>query len=98
MMTRRDLLLALGSTLVEPRFTLAQSSNRKYRLGVLESSVATMKDAHWVAFFQHLGEIGLVEGRNLMIERRHADGRPERFPALAAELARLKCDLFFTGG
>src|SRR5690349_7364278 len=95
---RRKVILALGGTMIEPGFALAPVTNRKYRLGILETSAATISDAHWVAFFQHLGAIGLVEGRNLTIERRQADGQLERLPALAAELAKLKCDLFFTGG
>lgn len=95
---RRKVILALGVTMIEPGFALAPVTNRKYRLGILETSAATISDAHWVAFFQHLGAIGLVEGRNLTIERRQADGQLERLPALAAELAKLKCDLFFTGG
>ena len=45
-----------------------------------------------------LREFGYVEGRNVMFDRRYADGRPERLPALAAELVRLKVDLILTGG
>jgi putative ABC transport system substrate-binding protein len=44
-------------------------------------------------FRQALGELGYVEGRNVVIEHRSADGRIERFPALAAELIRLRVDL-----
>jgi putative tryptophan/tyrosine transport system substrate-binding protein len=51
-----------------------------------------------VAFVQRLSELGLTEGRNLLIERRHADNKLERLPAMAAELAKLKCDVFFGGG
>lgn len=95
---RRKLILALGAALLDPAAALAQARNGKHRLGVLVSSAAVLKDAHWVAFFQRLGELGLVEGRNLIIERRQADNRLDRLPALAAELAKLKCDVFFTGG
>jgi putative ABC transport system substrate-binding protein len=56
------------------------------------------KEPHYVAFVSRLGELGLVEGRNLLIERRHADNNVERLPALAAELANAKCDIFFGGG
>jgi hypothetical protein len=40
-----------------------------------------------------LRELGYVEGRNLAVERRFADGRPERLPELASELARLHADV-----
>ena len=98
MTSRREFIMALGAAMIEPGPAHAQGANRKYRLGVLTTSAATFKDAHWVAFFQHLGELGLVEGRNLIVERRHAAERVDRLPALATELASLKCDVFFTGG
>ena len=98
MTSRRELILALGAAMIRPGPAHAQVPNRQYRLGVLTTSAATFKDAHWVAFFQHLGELGLVEGRNLIVERRHAGERVDRLPALATELAKLKCDIFFTGG
>lgn len=98
MTSRRKIILGLGAATIVPGSALAQSSSRKYRIGVLVTSAATLKDAHWVAFFQHLGELGLVEGRNLIVERRSANERLDRLPALAAELVKLKCDIFFTGG
>ena len=48
-------------------------------------------------FRQALSELGHVEGRNIVIEYRSAEGRIERFPALAAELVRLKVDLIVAG-
>src|SRR5512138_971086 len=98
MTSRRKLLLAGSAGMLAPRVLLAQTGNRRHRLGILASSAAVFKDAHWMAFFQRLGELGLTEGRNLVIERRHADNHLERLPALAAELAKLKCDVFFSGG
>jgi ABC-type uncharacterized transport system substrate-binding protein len=50
------------------------------------------------AFRQGLLELGHVEGQNITLEIRSADGRPERYPGLAAELVRLKVDLILTGG
>jgi putative ABC transport system substrate-binding protein len=50
------------------------------------------------AFKHGLHELGYTEGRNLVIEYRSAEGRAERFPALAAELVRLKVDLIATRG
>ena len=48
------------------------------------------------AFRQGLGELGYIEGKNLIIEYRYADGRPERLPALAEELVRLKVEIIVT--
>src|SRR5438477_13084908 len=50
------------------------------------------------AFRQRLRELGYVEGHNLVIEYRDAEGKPERFPVLAAELAGLKPDVMVTAG
>jgi ABC-type uncharacterized transport system substrate-binding protein len=94
---RRRLMLTLGAALVAPRLAFSQAPTRKYRLGVLVNNSASLKDTHWIAFFQRLQELGLVEGRNLEIERRIAENQLDRLPVLAAELARLKCDVFFSG-
>ena len=48
------------------------------------------------AFRQGLRELGYVEGQNIAIEYRFAEGQPERLPALAAELVRLKVDVIVT--
>ena len=93
---RRKLVLSLGAGVLAPSLAFSQAP-RKHRLGVLLSNSESLKDAHWIAFFQRFGELGLVEGRNLVIERRSAENRPERLPGLAAELAKLKCDVFFGG-
>jgi len=71
-----------------------------YRRPLIEANFVdpVIDEPQNLAFVQHLGELGLVEGRNLSIERRHGDNRLERLPALAAELAKLKCDVFFAGG
>jgi putative ABC transport system substrate-binding protein len=50
------------------------------------------------AFLQGLRDLGYVESKNLVIEYRDAEGRPERFPRLAAELAALKVSVIVTGG
>jgi putative ABC transport system substrate-binding protein len=50
------------------------------------------------AFRQGLRELGYVEGKNIIIEPRWAEGRPERLPEFAAELVRLKVDVIVTGG
>ena len=50
------------------------------------------------AFRQGLRELGYVEGKNIVIEWRSAEGKPDRLPELAAELVRLKVDVIVTGG
>ncbi len=76
---------------------LAQPAGRVWRIGWL-SLLNTYNEPYARAFVQRLGELGFVEGQNLVIERRDADGHRERVPALANELARLNCDVFFTSG
>src|SRR5436189_1202840 len=51
-----------------------------------------------VAFNQGLRELGYTAGRNILIEYRWAEGKPERFPALAAELVALKVDVIMSAG
>ena len=98
MISRRKLLLAIGAgALAVPRFAWAQPAGRTYRIGWLQS-INDINDPYSQAFVQRLRELGLVEGRNLVIEFRHADGRPERLRDLAVDLARENCDLFFGGG
>ena len=98
MITRRKLLLTIGaSALAAPRWAWTQTAGRSYRIGWVSAS-DSFKEPYALAFVQRLAELGFVEGRNLSIERRHADSRLERMPALSAELGKLKCDAFFGGG
>lgn len=76
----------------------AQEARKVYRVGVLETTSVALNAANLDAFRLGLKELGYVEGRNLVIEYRSADGRPERFPALATELVRSKVDLILTRG
>jgi putative ABC transport system substrate-binding protein len=65
---------------------------------MLETTGEAAKPADITAFRQALRGLGYVEGQNLNIEYRSADGRPDRFPALATELIALKVDLIVTRG
>jgi ABC-type uncharacterized transport system substrate-binding protein len=76
----------------------AQQPRKLYRIGMLEAIPAAKNAANLDALRKGLRELGYVEGRNLIIEYRSADGRAERFPDLAAELVRLKVDLIVTRG
>ena len=84
--------------LVAPLGAPAQQWGKVYRIGILEAIPATQNAANLNALRKGLRDLGYVEGRNLIIEYRSADGRAERFPELASELVRLKVDLIVTRG
>ena len=75
---------------------LVRAQLRTYRMGYLGSSSSAATSHFQKALFGRLEELGYREGRNLVVERRFADGRLERLPALAAELVALKPDLLFS--
>ena len=76
----------------------AQPPDKVFRIGMLERRSAAINAANLEGFRQGLRTLGYIEGKNVVIEYRSADGRDERFPDLAAELARLKVDLILTRG
>ena len=88
------LTLALA-LLAAPLFAEAQPAGKIARLGVLLFGAT---DPNLDAFRQGLRELGHIEGRNLIIEYRTAEGNAERLPELAVELVRLKPDLIFASG
>ncbi len=96
---RRKLLIALAACSLAPLRATAQPAGRVYRIGVLllTTRAITAAAGHSQPFEQGLRELGYVEGRNLVIEWRGAEGRLERLPALAAELVALKVDLIVAG-
>ena len=69
------------------------------RIGFLSGGSPTpTSPARYEVFRQGLGKLGYVEGKNIVIEYRWAEGKLDRFPALAAELVRLKVDVIVTWG
>src|SRR4029450_12202246 len=76
----------------------AQQSERVYRIGILDTIGASVNAENLQAFRQELSARGYVEGRNLSIEYRSAEGKAERFPDRAAELVRLRVDIIVTRG
>jgi putative tryptophan/tyrosine transport system substrate-binding protein len=76
----------------------AQSPARMPRIGVLSGATPATGAARHEALRQGLRELGYVEGKNVVLEVRYADGRPERLPALASELVRLNVDVVVTSG
>jgi len=71
----------------------AQQPKKVARIGFLTAASRTGISHLTEAFLQGLRELGYVEGQNISIEYRWADGKPERLPDLAAELVRLKVDV-----
>jgi len=84
---------AFGGVAVE-----AQQPTKIPRIGYLAGPSRSANSARIEAFRQGLRELGYIEGKNIVIEYRSADGKLERIPALAAELVRLKVDIIVTAG
>src|SRR5215471_14784843 len=98
--TRRTLVCAIGIALAAPLWSLAQPP-KVWRIGFLalrSPSTASNPDAYYDAFTQELGSLGYVEGKNLVIEWRFAEGKYERLPALAKGLVDLNVDVLVTHG
>jgi putative tryptophan/tyrosine transport system substrate-binding protein len=89
-MRRRDFIaLASNAVAVWPLGALAQEPGKIWRMGFIAQGYEKFYDA----LFEGLRELGYAEGRNLIVERRYAEGRAERFPEFAAEMIRLKVDI-----
>jgi putative ABC transport system substrate-binding protein len=74
----------------------AQQPTKIPRIGILIATTASFYSARLEALRQRLRELGYVEGKNIVIEIRYAEGKLERLPDLAAELVRLKVDVIVT--
>jgi putative ABC transport system substrate-binding protein len=89
-----------GGLIAAPLAAEAQPARKVPRIGFLVAASAS--DSAYArlieAFRQGLRDLGYVEGRNIVIEYRYADGKSERLPALAAELARLKVAVIVSHG
>ena len=91
-------LLVVMSIFVESALSDAQQPTKVPRIGYLGGASPSAQSARIEAFRQGLRELGYVEGKNISIEYRFAEGKPDRLPALAAELVRLKVDVIVTSG
>jgi putative ABC transport system substrate-binding protein len=92
------LVLALG-LLAAPLAAKAQPAGKMWRIGYVTSqSAASTGRVSFDAFRQGLRDLGYVEGQNIVIESRWADGDYERLPTLAKELVSLNLDLIVSGG
>ena len=95
MIDRRTLLLALGAALVAPSMARAQAPARTARVGYISSlqSDAPLPESWRKAFVDRLRELGWIENKNLIIERRYAELRKETARAVVAELIRVPVDV-----
>ena len=98
-MDRRAFLGTLaGGLLAAPLAAEAQPAGRVYRIGFLGNSTAALEANLVGPFREGLRDLGYVEGRNVLIEYRWAEGKYDRFPALIGELLALKVAVIVTAG
>jgi putative tryptophan/tyrosine transport system substrate-binding protein len=91
------LMVVLALSFLAPFAAMGQQAEKLFRIGAV-SAGAPRSSPHWTAFAQRLGELGYVEGRNVAIDFRSAEGRPERFPELMSGLVQLGVDVILPVG
>ncbi len=96
--TRRQILIAVAAGALLTRSATAQQQSKIWRIGMLETTSKTMNAANLDALRKGLRESGYIEGKNLIIHYRSADGNPARFRELANDLVLEKVDLIVTRG
>ena len=93
-MKRRAFITLLGGAAVGwPLAARAQQAGKQPTIGFLGSTTPLVESQRVAAFVQRLRQLGWIEGHNLAIEYRWAEGRNERFAEIAPEFVRLKVDL-----
>jgi putative tryptophan/tyrosine transport system substrate-binding protein len=95
-MKRRDFITLLGGSAAWPVVAWAQQAGKVPIIGYLGTSTSSSMSQRTAAFVQRLRELGWVEGRDIRIEYRWAEGRAERYNDIAAEFVRLKVDVIVT--
>jgi putative tryptophan/tyrosine transport system substrate-binding protein len=98
-MRRRNFIAGLASTTAAwPFAARAQQTGKMRVIGFLSPGSETSSVSVISHFFDDLAELGWIEGKNVVVERRYAENRVERLPELAAELVRLNVDVIVAGG
>jgi putative tryptophan/tyrosine transport system substrate-binding protein len=98
-MRRREFITLLGGATTWPYAARAQQSAKVHRIAIVSPAARvgemseTGDNPAYVALFKELRRLGYVEGRNLVVERYSAEGRPERYAELAREVVHTKPDL-----
>jgi putative tryptophan/tyrosine transport system substrate-binding protein len=98
-MNKKAVAILVTTLILTFAFSVApQQPTKVPRIGFLGATYRSTNAARIEAFRQGLRELGYVEGKNIVIEYRWAEGKTERLPDLAAELVRLKVDIIVTAG
>jgi putative ABC transport system substrate-binding protein len=98
-MRKHVIRLALSAMLFAPCSSVdAQQPAKIHRIGYLSGGFPSANALRTDAFRQGLRELGYVEGKNIVVEYRYPEGKPDRLPALATELVHLKVDVIITSG
>jgi ABC-type uncharacterized transport system substrate-binding protein len=96
---RREFIrLAGGAAIAWPLAARAQRAAKVYRIGFLSAGAEVRPSKNWSIFVNGLRELGWIEGKNIVFDRRYADNRLDRLPELATELVRLDVDVIVTVG
>jgi putative ABC transport system substrate-binding protein len=96
-MRRREFIAGLGSAAAWPLTAHGQQAKMS-TIGYVGGSTLASTSAWTMAFMQRLRELGWIEGSNVAMEHRWAEGRTERYAEIAAEFVRLKVDVILTHG
>jgi putative ABC transport system substrate-binding protein len=94
-MNRRTFIAGLSGAAAWPVVARGQQAGKLPTIGFLGSSTPAISSGWVAAFIRRLRELGWIEGRNIAVESRWAEGRPERAAEIAVEFARLKVDVIF---
>ena len=98
-MKKKITVLTLCAMLFALSFSAsAQQPKKVPRIGYLSALDPATDSARYEAIRLALRERGYIEGQNIAIEYRYAEGKPDRYPELAAELVRLKVDIIVAAG
>ena len=93
-----SVFICLLLTVFLPAHSVAQQPGKIPRIGVINATSAASLASRMVHFRRGLSELGYIEGKNILIEYRYADGQLSRLPELATELVRLNVALIVAGG
>jgi len=97
-MRRREVITLLGGAAAWPFAARAQQPGKPPVIGFLVAGTPSSHGQLVVGFQQRLRDLGWIEGRNIILEVRWAEGRSERYTEIAAEFVRLKVDVIVTAG
>ena len=98
MAIKTTIVLVVGLSLASVHLAQAQQPKKVPRIGYLSAYDAATESARAEAIRRALRELGYIEGQNIAIEYRYAEGKRDRYPELAAELVRLKVDIIVVSG